>query len=132
MPGVTYYIDNVLVTEVADEPAPAILNASRAGGITYIPKSAEEKKTILLDAMEQWIKSIMEHVGDRVDAWDVINEPIADGSNGWRGIDGVFGSNNNDGVASTPNATSSSVMRMSLPVWASFLNMASTCSLLIL
>lgn len=99
MPGVTYYIDNVLVTEVADEPAPAILNASRAGGITYIPKSAEEKKTILLDAMEQWIKSIMEHVGDRVDAWDVINEPIADGSNGWRGIDGVFGSNNNDGVA---------------------------------
>ncbi len=93
----TYLIDDIYVST---DPFKAEAKATpKAGGITFVPKTAEEKKTILLDAMEQWIKSIMEHVGDRVDAWDVINEPIADGSNGWRGIDGVFGSNNNDGVA---------------------------------
>lgn len=93
----TYLIDDIYVST---DPFKAEAKATpKAGGITFVPKTAEEKKTILLDAMEQWIKAIMEHVGDRVDAWDVINEPIADGSNGWRGIDGVFGSNNNDGVA---------------------------------
>lgn len=56
----------------------------------YVYKTAEEKKTILLGAMESWIRQMAEHVGDRVVAWDVINEPIADGSNGWRGIDNVF------------------------------------------
>lgn len=56
----------------------------------YVYKTAEEKKTILLGAMESWIRQMAEHMGDRVIAWDVINEPIADGSNGWRGIDNVF------------------------------------------
>lgn len=98
VPGVTYYIDNVTVTEVVDEPAAA---KRRAGGITYIPKTPEEKRAILTDAMEQWIKSVSEHVGNRVDAWDVINEPITDGVPRWRGIDGAFGSNASDG---TPDA----------------------------
>ncbi len=62
----------------------------RATEITYIYKTPEEKKAILLDAMESWIRQMAEHVGDRVMAWDVINEPIADGSNAWRGIDNVF------------------------------------------
>lgn len=57
---------------------------------TYIYKTAEEKKTILLEAMESWIRQMAEHLGDRVVAWDVINEPIADGSNAWRGINDVF------------------------------------------
>ncbi len=61
-----------------------------ATGVTYIHKTPEEKKTILLGAMEEWIKGMAEHVGDRVKAWDVINEPIADGSNKWRGIDNTF------------------------------------------
>lgn len=56
----------------------------------YVYKTAEEKKTILLGVMESWIRQMAEHMGDRVIAWDVINEPIADGSNGWRGIDNVF------------------------------------------
>lgn len=56
----------------------------------YVYKTAEEKKTILLGAMESWIRQMAEHMGDRVIAWDVINEPIADGTNGWRGIDNVF------------------------------------------
>ncbi len=93
LPGVTYYLDDVRITEV-EETAASVRR--KAGGVTYIAKSAEEKKTLLLGAMEKWIKEICEHVGTRVDAWDVINEPIADGG-GWRGIDGVFGSSNNDG-----------------------------------
>ena len=103
IPDMTYYIDNIVVTEVTEEASAASSRArvSRAGGITYKLKSAEEKKTILLDAMEKWIKEVMTHMGDRVDAWDVINEPIADGYNKWRGIDNVFGSNANDG---TPDA----------------------------
>ncbi len=56
----------------------------------YVYKTAGEKKQILLRAMEEWIKGMAEHVGDRVTAWDVINEPIADGSNAWRGINNVF------------------------------------------
>ncbi len=93
----TYLIDDIYVST---DPFKAEKQAApKAGGITFIPKTAEEKKTILLDAMEQWIKAVMEHVGERVDAWDVINEPIADGSNGWRGIDGVFGGTNSDKVA---------------------------------
>lgn len=98
LPGVTYYIDNVMVTEVSEEPAQV---KRRAGGITYVLKSAEEKKQILTDAMEQWIKGVAEHIGDRVDAWDVINEPITDGVPRWRGIDGVFGGTASDG---TPDA----------------------------
>ena len=93
VPGVTYYLDDVRITEVEETPASV---RRKAGGVTYIAKSAEEKKTLLLGAMEKWIKEICEHVGTRVDAWDVINEPIADGG-GWRGIDGVFGSSNSDG-----------------------------------
>lgn len=93
LPGVTYYLDDVRITEVEETPASV---RRKAGGVTYIAKSAEEKRTLLLGAMEKWIKEICEHVGTRVDAWDVINEPIADGG-GWRGIDGVFGSSNNDG-----------------------------------
>ena len=55
-----------------------------------VNKTPEEKKEILLGAMESWIRQMAEHMGDRVVAWDVINEPIADGSNAWRGINNVF------------------------------------------
>ena len=93
VPGVTYYIDDVKVTKHEEAAASA---PRKAGGVSYILKTPEEKRAILLGAMEEWIKTMAEHMGDRVDAWDVVNEPIADGSNGWRGIDGVFGANNGD------------------------------------
>lgn len=101
IPDMTYYIDNIVVTEVTEQSAAKTTSragVSRASSVTYKIKSAEEKKAILLDAMEKWIKDVMEHMGDRVDAWDVINEPIADGYNKWRGIDNIFGSNASDGT----------------------------------
>ena len=95
LPGVTYYIDDVKVIEYVEEQ-PAARAASRAA-MTYIYKTPEEKRELLLGAMESWIKGMAEHVGNRVMEWDVINEPIADGSNGWRGIDNVFGGSDGDG-----------------------------------
>lgn len=68
-----------------------------AGGVTYVYKTPEEKRTLLLGAMESWIKGMAEHAGNRVMEWDVINEPIADGNNGFRGINGIFGSSDADG-----------------------------------
>lgn len=87
LPDVTYYIDDVKVTVEETEPAARSTRAS--GGITYIYKTPEEKKAILLEAMESWIKGMLEHCGNRVEAWDAINEPIAD-NNQWRGIGGNF------------------------------------------
>ena len=81
-----YYIDDVQVTIVEEEQT---TRSTRAGGISYIYKTPEEKKTLLLEAMESWMKGILQHTGNRVEAWDVINEPISD-NNQWRGIDGNF------------------------------------------
>ncbi|OFX52862.1 MAG: hypothetical protein A2W86_01205 [Bacteroidetes bacterium GWD2_45_23] len=92
LPDVTYYIDDVTVTiEEPEAPAPAAASTmgTRAGGITYVYKTEIEKKAALLGAMEAWIKGIVQHSGDRIYGWDVINEPIAD-NNQWRGIGGNF------------------------------------------
>lgn len=53
--------------------------------------------------MEAWIKGMLEHIknDNRFVAWDVINEPIADGSNEWRGINNVFGGTDGDGNPDT-------------------------------
>jgi GH35 family endo-1,4-beta-xylanase len=89
--GDTYYIDNIKFgpkkesSSVRKSSAPQ----TRAGGITYIFKTAEEKRTALLGAMENWIKGMYEHLDGRVLYYDVINEPIADNLQ-WRGVDGNF------------------------------------------
>ncbi|HHT35222.1 MAG TPA: hypothetical protein GX018_09375 [Bacteroidales bacterium] len=89
LPDVTYFIDDVKVTiEEPATPASAPMS-TRAGGITYVYKTAEEKKAALLGALEEWIKGITEHTGDRIYGWDVINEPIDDNGQ-WRGIGGNF------------------------------------------
>ncbi len=90
-----YYIDNVKFGEKKASEKAVKSKATRAGGITYIPMSPEKKAEALLGAMEAWIKGIMEHCGDRVMAWDVINEPISDNCQ-WRGVGGNFMSNGAD------------------------------------
>ena len=61
----------------------------------YVLKTPEEKRTALLTAMESWVKGVADHLKEKnvvPYGYDVINEPIADGSNKVRGIDeGVFG-----------------------------------------
>ena len=83
VPGVTYIIDNVQVTEHQDAAA----KPQKATTITYKLKTPEEKRTLLLGAMEDWIREAMTHMGDNVTSWDVINEPIGDDCR-FRGIDG--------------------------------------------
>lgn len=88
----TYYIDNVKFGKKVETAAKA---PSRAAAYHYELKSAQEKREILLNYMETWIKEAMEHCGPYCSTWDVINEPIDD-SGRWRGFDGAFMSNGDD------------------------------------
>ena len=91
--GAKFWIDEFKFGEKIASPAARRYFAPKpqkaAPTITYIYKTAEEKKALLLGAMESWIKQMAEHL-PTVKHWDVINEPIMDGSNAWRGIDNVF------------------------------------------
>lgn len=63
----TYYFDNIKFEKLNPE-----------GGSTIIEKTAEEKKTILTGALENWIKGMLEASKQYVKAWDVVNEPMDD------------------------------------------------------
>jgi GH35 family endo-1,4-beta-xylanase len=97
--GDTYYIDNI---KFGPKKASAAVRKSlapktRGGGITYVFKTAEEKRNALLGAMESWIKGMYEHLNGRVLNYDVINEPIADNLQ-WRGVGGNFSSGDTEPV----------------------------------
>lgn len=104
-PGSNLWVDDFKFGKKKETDTPATLNSqSRTGsGVTYTFKTPEEKKAALETAMEAWIKGMLEHIknDNRFVAWDVINEPIADGSNEWRGINNVFGGTDGDGNPDT-------------------------------
>lgn len=50
-----------------------------------IPLTPEEKKEVLTNELERWIKGMMEACGGSVTAWDVVNEPISGGSDDGNG-----------------------------------------------
>lgn len=83
----TYFIDDVIVSTDPFNVAAAKRRASTRG-ITYIEKTPEEKKQLITDAMETWIKGMMEHCKHRVTMWDVLNESVADNLQ-LRGVDFV-------------------------------------------
>ncbi len=86
----TYFIDDVTIST---DPFPGAAEAkakartSRAATITWKIIPDAEKKTILLNYIDSWIKEAMEHLGNNCTSWDVINEPIGDDCR-FRGIDG--------------------------------------------
>ena len=43
----------------------------------YDPLTEEEKREVLIEEMDRWIKGMMEVTASRVSAWDVVNEPIS-------------------------------------------------------
>lgn len=45
----------------------------------------EEKKEVLTNELERWIKGMMEACGGSVTAWDVVNEPISGGGDDGNG-----------------------------------------------
>lgn len=59
-------------------------------------KSKEQQLAVLTDAMERWIKGMMEACNGRVKAWDVVNEAIA-GSDGDK--DGFYDLQHDNGDA---------------------------------
>ena len=88
----TYYIDDIVFGEkLYDDDSHDVLPGS---GINYTLKTAEEKRTALLGAMESWIGGMLDHVKNDTHfvGWDVINEPITDDGY-YRGIDNHFGGN---------------------------------------
>lgn len=105
--GGTYYIDNIKFGLAKDQNAAArgiqYIQASngkarkvtRASRKYFVLKSAAEKQALLEGAMEAWVSGVAKHLAEKnvvPYGYDVINEPIADGSNKYRGIDeGIFG-----------------------------------------
>ena len=51
----------------------------KAVGVDYIYESMtpEDKKEVLTEVMDRWIKAVMEVTATRVSAWDAVNEPIS-------------------------------------------------------
>lgn len=66
-----YYIDNIVFSPVAVVPQSKGLRAA-----TVIEKTEEQKAQIIGDALENWIKEMVGHYKGRVQAWDVVNEPM--------------------------------------------------------
>ncbi|MDR1683727.1 MAG: endo-1,4-beta-xylanase [Candidatus Symbiothrix sp.] len=69
LPEVTYFIDVEHIAVV-----PASVNTDPIA----VEKSAERKAEIVEAALTQWINEMVGHYKHRVDAWDVVNEPIND------------------------------------------------------
>ena len=105
--GATYYIDNIKFglaknQSTATRGIQYVLarngkarKATRAGSkMYYVLKTPAEKQAALEGAMDAWVSGVANHLKEKnvvPFGYDVINEPIADGSDGRRGYDGVFG-----------------------------------------
>lgn len=72
------YVGDIYIRSVKVEES---VGAMKDGGALVLPASVPlsgaEKREILGDAMERWIKGMMEACGGRVKAWDVVNEAVA-------------------------------------------------------
>lgn len=104
--GATYYVDNIKFGLANDQgsTAGAKQNIFRARGKQhraasksyYVLKTPAEKQAALEGAMEAWVSGVANHLKEKgvtPYGYDVINEPIANGSNKFRGLDeGIFGS----------------------------------------
>ena len=106
--GATYYIDNIKFGLAEDQTSATrgiqyvlarngkARKATRAGSkMYYILKTPAEKQAALEGAMEAWVSGVANHLKEKnvvPFGYEVINEPIADGSNMYRGLsEGTFG-----------------------------------------
>lgn len=106
--GATYYIDNIKFglaknQSTATRGIQYVLarngkarKATRAGSkMYYVLKTPAEKQAALEGAMEAWVSGVANHLKEKnvvPFGYEVINEPIADGSNMYRGLsEGAFG-----------------------------------------
>ena len=106
--GATYYIDNIKFGLAKDQTSATrgiqyvlarngkARKATRAGSkMYYILKTPAEKQAALEGAMDAWVSGVANHLKEKnvvPFGYEVINEPIADGSNMYRGLsEGAFG-----------------------------------------
>ena len=106
--GATYYIDNIKFGLAKDQTSATrgiqyvlarngkTRKATRAGSkMYYVLKTPAEKQAALEGAMEAWVSGVANHLKEKnvvPFGYEVINEPIADGSNMYRGLsEGTFG-----------------------------------------
>ena len=106
--GATYYIDNIKFGLAKDQTTATrsiqyvlarngkARKATRAGSkMYYVLKTPAEKQAALEGAMEAWVSGVANHLKEKnvvPFGYEVINEPIADGSNMYRGLsEGTFG-----------------------------------------
>ena len=106
--GATYYIDNIKFGLAKDQTSATrgiqyvlarngkARKATRAGSkMYYVLKTPAEKQAALEGAMEAWVSGVANHLKEKnvvPFGYEVINEPIADGSNMYRGLsEGAFG-----------------------------------------
>lgn len=104
--GATYYLDNIKFGLAKDQGSTAGAKQTifRARGKQhraasksyYVLKTPAEKQAALEGAMEAWVSGVANHLKEKgvtPYGYDVVNEPIADESNKFRGLDeGIFGS----------------------------------------
>ena len=97
----TYYVDNIKFGTKKSAAAKryAMLKSTK---VTYTLKTDAQKREALLDAMKNWIEG-MAKACPEVKQWDVVNEPITDGTYLWRGVD--KGSWSTDDSEPVENAT---------------------------
>lgn len=73
----------------------------KATGVSYeyVQMTAEEKKAALTEAMDRWIKGMMEATATKVSVWDAVNESVSgkdtDGDGFYELESGEWGSSNN-------------------------------------
>ena len=106
--GATYYIDNIKFGLAKNQTSATrgiqyvlarngkARKATRAGSkMYYVLKTPAEKQAALEGAMEAWVSGVANHLKEKnvvPFGYEVINEPIADGSNMYRGLsEGTFG-----------------------------------------
>ena len=104
----TYYIDNIKFGLAKDQSTATrgiqyvlarngkARKATRAGSkMYYVLKTSAEKQAALEGAMDAWVSGVANHLKEKnvvPFGYEVINEPIADGSNMYRGLsEGTFG-----------------------------------------
>ena len=103
VPDVTYYINGVKVKKYTEEATTRAASLTAAKSY-YVLKSAEEKQQILEGTMESFIKDVSAYLKEKgvtPYGYDVVNEPIADGTNKPRGYDNVFGGSVTDDDGNT-------------------------------
>ncbi|MCE7056783.1 endo-1,4-beta-xylanase [Algoriphagus sp. AGSA1] len=64
----TVYLDNVVLSSAE----------ATGGSTTLVPKTEEEKSSIVTGEFERWMEGMLTASKDYVKAWDVVNEPMDD------------------------------------------------------